>query len=178
MITVKQAKDLLIKNINLLEPISKNLLEAVGYVMEEDIFSPIDLPPFTCSAMDGYAIRSSDVRGKLPIKLKIKGEIKAGDFKNITVGEGYAFKIFTGAPIPFGTDYVVMQEYTQQKDDFVLIKKNFSKYENIRWKGEEIRKGQKVLSRGTVLNPMLLFSVEGYRWGNMTLSENFLRKLE
>jgi len=156
MITVKQAKDLLIKNINLLEPISKNLLEAVGYVMEEDIFSPIDLPPFTCSAMDGYAIRSSDVRGKLPIKLKIKGEIKAGDFKNITVGEGYAFKIFTGAPIPFGTDYVVMQEYTQQEDDFVLIKKNFSKYENIRWKGEEIRKGQKVLSRGTVLNPVVI----------------------
>ena len=156
MITVKQAKDLLIKNINSLEPISKNLLEAVGYVMEEDIFSPIDLPPFTCSAMDGYAIRSSDVRGKLPIKLKIKGEIKAGDFKNITVGEGYAFKIFTGAPIPFGTDYVVMQEYTQQEDDFVLIKKNFSKYENIRWKGEEIRKGQKVLSRGTVLNPVVI----------------------
>jgi len=156
MITVKQAKDLLIKNINSLEPISKNLLEAVGYVMEEDIFSPIDLPPFTCSAMDGYAIRSSDVQGKLPIKLKIKGEIKAGDFKNITVGEGYAFKIFTGAPIPFGTDYVVMQEYTQQEDDFVLIKKNFSKYENIRWKGEEIRKGQKVLSRGTVLNPVVI----------------------
>jgi len=156
MVTVKQAKDLLIKNINSLEPISKNLLEAVGYVMEEDIFSPIDLPPFTCSAMDGYAIRSSDVQGKLPIKLKIKGEIKAGDFKNITVGEGYAFKIFTGAPIPFGTDYVVMQEYTQQEDDFVLIKKNFSKYENIRWKGEEIRKGQKVLSRGTVLNPVVI----------------------
>src|SRR3989304_2156495 len=121
MVTVKQAKDLLIKNINSLEPISKNLLEAVGYVMEEDIFSPIDLPPFTCSAMDGYA-----------------------------------FKIFTGAPIPFGTDYVVMQEYTQQEDDFVLIKKNFSKYENIRWKGEEIRKGQKVLSRGTVLNPVVI----------------------
>ena len=156
MITVKQAKDLLIKNINSLEPISKNLLEAVGYVMEEDIFSPIDLPPFTCSAMDGYAIHSSDVRDKLPVKLRIKGEIRAGDFKNITAGEGYAFKIFTGAPIPFGTDYVVMQEYTQQEDDFVLIKKNFSKYENIRWKGEEIRKGQKVLSRGTVLNPVVI----------------------
>jgi molybdopterin molybdotransferase len=88
--------------------------------------------------------------------LRIKGEIRAGDFKSITVEEGYAVKIFTGAPIPSGTDCVVMQEYTQQEDDFVLIKNNVRKHENIRWKGEEIRKGQKVLSRGTALNPMVI----------------------
>ena len=156
MVTVKQAKNLLIKNVNLLESVSKDLLNVVGYVMAEDIFSPIDLPPFTCSAMDGYAIHSSDIRDKLPVKLKIKGEVRAGDFKKINVAKSEAVRIFTGAPIPSGLDCVVMQEHTDQKNSFVLVKKRVRKSENTLCKGEELRKGQKILGRGALLNPWVV----------------------
>jgi len=156
MITVRQAKRLLVKKVNSLESISKGLIDAMDFVMAEDIFSPIDLPPFTCSAMDGYAIHSSNTRDKLPVKLKIKAEIRAGDFKKMNVARGEAVRIYTGASIPSGPDCVVMQEHTDQKNDFVLIKKRVRKKENIRYKGEEIRNREKVLSKGTIINPAVI----------------------
>jgi molybdopterin molybdotransferase len=156
MVTVRQAKSLLVNNVDTLETISKELIEAMGYVMVEDIFSPIDLPPFTSSAMDGYAVHSSDIRNKPPFKLKIKGEMRAGDFKRINAAKGEAVRIFTGAPLPSGSDCVVIQEQTQQNGDFILIEKIVGKHENIRFKGEEIKKSQKVLSKGTVINPAVI----------------------
>ncbi|MEE9252521.1 MAG: gephyrin-like molybdotransferase Glp [Thermodesulfobacteriota bacterium] len=164
MITVKKAKELLTRNVDVLESRVEGLVDALGCALAEDVFSPVDLPPFTCSAMDGYAVRSSDVRSTKGAKLKIRGEIRAGDSKNITVEKGEAVRVLTGAPVPSGADCVVMQEYTQLEDCFVLVKTGVGKGENIRTKGEEIRRGRKVLDAGTVLNPAVIgfLSIMGF----------------
>lgn len=153
MVTVQQAKKLLANNITSLEPIYLNLEAALSHIIAEDISTPIDLPPFTSSAMDGYAIRISDVNGIGTAKLKISGEVKAGNSKILTVKGGCAIKIYTGAPIPIGADCVVIQENTQQIHDHVIIKVIPKENENIRRQGEEIKKGKKVIKKGTLINP-------------------------
>ena len=153
MVTVQQAKRLLANNIISLEPIYLNLEAALGHIIAEDISTPIDLPPFTSSAMDGYAIRISDVNRIDSVKLKISGEVKAGNPNTLAVNEGCAIRIYTGAPIPIGADRVVIQENTQQIRDHVIIKVIPEENENIRWQGEEIKKGKKVINKGILINP-------------------------
>lgn len=153
MITVQQARKLLAKNVSSLETIYLNLESALGHVIAQDISTPIDLPPFTSSAMDGFAIRISDVGRTDPVKLKISGEVKAGDSSIPTVKQGCAVKIYTGAPIPIGADCVVIQENTQEIKGHVIIKVMPKKNENIRWQGEEIEKGEKVIKKGMLTDP-------------------------
>lgn len=114
MVTVEQARKLLIKNINTLKPVRKDLHETEGLVISEDIISPIDIPTFTSSAIDGYAVLLSAIQGKFPIPLKIKGEIRAGDTNSLVAKEGEAIRIFIGTPVPAGTDCVIMQEHNRE----------------------------------------------------------------
>ncbi len=87
------------------------LEQALDRVLATDIRSPLDLPPWDNSAMDGYAVRSEDVRGRCPVELEIIEELPAGTFPTSSVGAGQCTRIFTGAPIPEGTDGVVRQEH-------------------------------------------------------------------
>lgn len=152
MITVNRAKKLLTENTPRLEGGSLELKHALGFITAQDIYSPIDLPPFENSAMDGYAVRSCDV-ASTPTRLKLIGEIQAGDNKDIRLKKGEAVRIFTGAQLPDGADCVVMQEYTRTEDGFVIIEKAGTKNDNIRRKGEETHMGSKVFSMGNILNP-------------------------
>ena len=128
------------------------LLQAAGRVLAEPITADRDIPPFPRSTRDGYAVHASDLT-KLPAKLKVIGEIKAGPQQlPSTLHPGQAFSIMTGAPAPPGADAVVMVEYTSQKDDLVEITRGVAPAENIVAQGAEAKRGSLLLDRGTRLN--------------------------
>jgi molybdopterin molybdotransferase len=130
------------------------LLDALGRILAVDIESPIDLPQQDNSAMDGYAVRSEDVRGECPVELTIVEEIPAGKVPVETVRAGQCSRIFTGAPIPTGSDGVVRQEHTNRISDTVVrIEEDSDASGNIRPAGEDLRRGSIVMSAGTELKP-------------------------
>ncbi|MGA8216668.1 MAG: gephyrin-like molybdotransferase Glp [Candidatus Sulfotelmatobacter sp.] len=129
-----------------------DLLHAAGRVLAEPITADRDIPPFPRSTRDGYAVRTSDL-AKLPAKLKVIGEIKAGPQQlPSTLNSGQAFSIMTGAPVPPGADAVVMVEYTSQQGDSVEITKGAARDENIVAQGAEAKRGGLLLDKGTQLN--------------------------
>jgi molybdopterin molybdotransferase len=133
--------------------------DALGSVLAEDIVSPLDIPAWTNSAMDGYAARGNDVRGAAesrPIRLRVIEQLPAGSFPVKTIGPGECARIFTGAPLPPGADSVIRQEDTDLGTDLVTITKDRDIGVNIRRAGEDIRKGTTVLTAGTELRPAQL----------------------
>ncbi len=126
------------------------LLDALGRVLAEDVLSEEDRPSFDNSAMDGYAVHWEDIKDA-PVELLVVGEIPAGAEETFELSKGCAVKIFTGAPIPKGATAVVPVEYTEAKDGKVLIKQVFKEGANIRRKGEELKAGEIVLQKGTIL---------------------------
>jgi molybdopterin molybdotransferase len=130
--------------------------DALGSVLAEDIVSPLDIPAWTNSAMDGYAARGADVRGASaasPVRLRVVEQLPAGRFPTRALGPGECARIFTGAPLPEGADTVVRQEDTDFGAETVTILKDRDVGVNIRRAGEDIRKGQTVLTAGTALGP-------------------------
>jgi molybdopterin molybdotransferase len=126
------------------------LLDALGRVLAEDVLSEEDRPSFDNSAMDGYAVRWEDIKDA-PVELLVVGELPAGAEETFEIPKGCAVKIFTGAPIPKGATAVVPVEYTEAKDGKVLIKETFKEGANIRRKGEELKAGEIVLQKGTII---------------------------
>ena len=131
------------------------LLDALGRVLAEDVHSPLDLPPWDNSAMDGYAVRGADLAtGSGPWPLRIVEEIPAGGFPSQVVGAGECARIFTGAPIPVGADGVIRQEDTDgARAGVVRILDPRDRGKNIRRHGEDLARGSVALERGTVLGP-------------------------
>jgi molybdopterin molybdotransferase len=130
--------------------------DALDSVLAEDVISPLDIPAWANSAMDGYATRSADVRGastERPVRLRVVEHIPAGSFPARTVGPGEAARIFTGAPVPEGADSVIRQEDTDQGAETVTIVDDRDVGVNVRPVGEDIRRGATVLTAGTSLGP-------------------------
>jgi molybdopterin molybdotransferase len=128
--------------------------EALGSVLAEDIVAPIDLPPHTNSAMDGYAVRGQDVRGATgdhPVRLRVVQEIAAGKAPAAAIGPGEAARIFTGGRLPAGADSVIRQEDTDRGTETVAISSDRDAGVNWRKAGEDLARGDLALSRGTVL---------------------------
>jgi molybdopterin molybdotransferase len=133
--------------------------DALDAVLAEDVVSPMDIPAWTNSAMDGYAARGADVRGasaERPIRLRVVEHLPAGSFPTRAIGPGECARIFTGAPLPEGADSVIRQEDTDQGDPVVTITRDRDIGVNIRRAGEDIRRGQTVLRQGTALGPAQL----------------------
>ena len=153
MVTVNEAKEKIIANTSLL-PIEKRSTEAsAGYVLAGDILSPMPLPSFRQSSMDGYAIIHSDVTGK-GISLKIADEAKAGLTITQTLTVGNAIRIFTGAPVPDGATAVIMQENTVVENGHVVINEYpVAEGKNVRNIGQQVEKGGIGLVKGTFLTP-------------------------
>lgn len=154
MITPIQAR----KFIQLHAPVPKiervSLSECLGFVLAADIKSPFPMPLADNSAMDGFVIRSYDTRrAGYPVYLKIKGGIKAGDPGPFRVTAGTAYRIMTGAFIPVGGDAVIAKEDAMIENGCLVLLRPVSKGRHIRFRGEEIKKGDVVLKRGLVLNP-------------------------
>jgi molybdopterin molybdotransferase len=123
------------------------LAEASGRVLAEDLKARRTQPPADLSAMDGYAVRASDVT-KAPVRLKIIGEVAAGRPFAAVVGPGEAARIFTGGVVPDGADTVVVQEQTTRDGDLVEIEKASVKGRNVRPRGLDFRKGETAFTAG------------------------------
>lgn len=130
--------------------------DALGAVLAEEIVSPLDIPPHTNSAMDGYAVRGEDVRGasaEHPVSLKVVQQIAAGQMPQGEIGQGEAARIFTGAPLPPGTDSVIRQEDTDYGKTDVIITRDRDVGVNWRKAGEDLRRGAIALRSETELGP-------------------------
>jgi len=130
------------------------LHDALGRVLAAPVASPIDVPGWDNSAMDGYAVRSADLAGDLP-RLRIAQRIPAG-VAGAALEPGTAARIFTGAPLPPGADTVVIQEVCERDGDTVLIREAPKAGANVRRAGEDIRAGAEVLAAGTRLGAVHL----------------------
>ena len=150
MITFELAIETVLKNALPLPAVKTRVEDSVGRVLLEDIRSGIDMPPFNKSAVDGYAVRSAEVEEGLP--LRNVGLIQAGDAFKGKIGPRGCVKIMTGAPLPPGADSVVMVEDSSESDGFVKFSKAAGKGANICLRGEDIKKGWKILARGTVIS--------------------------
>jgi molybdopterin molybdotransferase len=128
---------------------------ALHRVLAERVTSPIDQPPWDNSAMDGYAVRADDVRGASeshPVTLGVLERVPAGGFPTQAVSAGKATRIMTGAPIPTGADTVVRIEHTREESsESVLIFNDTDIGRNLRFRGEDLRRGDVVLSAGRIL---------------------------
>ncbi len=130
------------------------LAEVSGRVLSDYVFSTLDLPLFTNSAVDGYAIRSQD--SSAGAKLNIVATIAAGDAPNVEINQGECARIFTGSPIPSGADAVVMQEDVVASTGTITLSQEIGPKNCIRFRGEESRAGQLTFLRGTVITPPVL----------------------
>jgi len=146
VITVEEAKSLINIEIKPLRVIELAIEKLLGHFLTEDIISPINIPLFNQSAMDGYAFQFKDVAKELVIV----DEIPAGDIRQITTKKGEAVRIFTGAKVPYSCDTVVMQELTEIINGKLLVKDEGLKLGgNVRKKGNQIVKGDIALKKGT-----------------------------
>ncbi|MFH1231067.1 MAG: molybdopterin molybdenumtransferase MoeA, partial [Planctomycetota bacterium] len=154
MISFEQALEIIHQNIPAPQSETISLSDSLGRVIAEDVFSDIDMPPFDKSAMDGYAVRSDDIKLP-PVELEVLEVVPAGRIPTKAVKPGKAIKIMTGAPIPQGADAVIMVEHTRYNAQiqtvcfFNTIKKNA----NICFKAEDVKKDEKVISQDTKITP-------------------------
>jgi molybdopterin molybdotransferase len=121
--------------------------EALGRVLSDDVIALRTQPPAALSAMDGYAVRASDV-ARAPVTLKVIGEIAAGHPFAGKVGPGEAARIFTGGVMPAGSDTVVIQEFTTHDADWVTIQKETAAGRNVRAKGIDFARDENLLRKG------------------------------
>lgn len=157
MIKVDDALRAILKDIKTLNSEELKLTAALGRVLTEDIYADADIPGFDNSAMDGYAVRSIDTAGvakNSPQLLEVIEDLKAGDTPKKALKEHQAIRIMTGAPIPKGADSVIMVEDTEkEKPNKTRIFKEVNFGENIRKAGEDIKKNELVIPKGTLLKP-------------------------
>lgn len=128
-----------------------SILDAGGRVIAEDITAPWDMPRWTNSAMDGYAVCAADCQQ--PTTLPVVGFIPAGGSHDSPLEAGTAIKIMTGAPVPAGANAIVPVEDTEDTEDGVHIPKPVKAGAHIRHKGEDVRIGECVVPAGTILRP-------------------------
>lgn len=149
MIRVAEALDMILSRVSALGSERVMTNQALGRVLAEDIVSQVTIPPLDNSAMDGYAVRSADI-AELPARLRVIGDLPAGALSRVPVERGEALRIMTGAPVPQGADRVIRQEVTRRDGDFVEILEQDSG-KNIRFAGEDIKAGDRVMVSGTRL---------------------------
>jgi len=158
LLSVDEAKSILAKNYAP-KPVGTEITsisEAYNRVLADDVVSPYGIPPFDRSTVDGYAVRAADTFGaeeNRPVALRLVGKVDIGEAPKVRVQKGTLAEIVTGAPIPEGADAVVMIEYTTCRDNSVLIRQAVSTGENVMKTGSDIRKGETVLKKRTVLSP-------------------------
>jgi len=131
-----------------------SLLDAAGRVLATPVASPLTLPAWDNSAMDGYAVRAADIepaREDAPVSLRVLESVQAGEFPSRQVEAGTAIRIMTGAPVPEGADSVVRVEDTNGATDVVVVTSARDARRNIRPRGEDIETGVVVLDRGVSL---------------------------
>ena len=154
MLSVPEASAQILGTISPLPVERIALLDALGRVLATQVVSPITLPPWTNSAMDGYAVRADDIAAVAPgraVRLPVIETIPAGQFASRALERGEAFRIMTGAPLPDGADTVVRVEDTDAGVESVEIRDARDARRNIRPRGEDLHAGAVVLAAGEVI---------------------------
>ncbi len=154
-ITLKQALDVVLDCCNEIKDVEEvGLFEARGRVLARDVVANIDQPPFDRSPLDGYALRGEDIKNatkESPVVLTVVDEVMAGHMSHVSVKEGEAIRIMTGAPIPAGANCVIRQEDTDYGMEYVSIYKSVKPFENYCYQGEDYKAGQVLLLSGSIL---------------------------
>jgi molybdopterin molybdotransferase len=156
MLSVEQALERILEAFQPLEPERVPILDGLGRVLAEDVYADADIPPYANSSMDGYAVLAGDTSGasrEAPVRLKIVGELAAGYVTETAVAPGTVIRIMTGAPIPSGADAVVRVEDTAVEGEKVAVFVEVQEGNYVRPAGEDVRQGDLVLKRGTVIRP-------------------------
>ncbi|MCR4033483.1 MULTISPECIES: gephyrin-like molybdotransferase Glp [Flavobacterium] len=148
MIEVKEALEIVAANSSNLSTQKIAVKKALGFILAETIYSPISMPPFRQSAMDGYAFIHSERH-----QFDIVGISQAGDHANIKLKENEAIRIFTGAYVPDNADTVIMQEHVMANENSILIAKKPEPFANVRSKGEQINAEDVVFDANTLITP-------------------------
>ena len=141
-------------------PVSERvpLRDAHRRILAENIHAPIDLPAFDNSSVDGYAVRAADVAAatpSTPVRLRIVGRVAAGDTFGGELVSGTSVRLFTGSPLAHGADAIVMQEDTRlepKHPDEILVLDSVKPWENVRFRGEDVKRGAALMNSGEVLS--------------------------
>ncbi|MCD6257185.1 molybdopterin molybdotransferase MoeA [Candidatus Aerophobetes bacterium] len=156
MISMEDALEIVLKQVSVLSSERVKLLSSLGRVLSENIYSDFDIPGFNRAAMDGYAVVAKDTVhacSDRPVTLKVIDEVPAGFKVKSAISSGKAIRIMTGAVLPEGADAVVMVEYTEARGDKVMVFRSVKRGENVSFSGEDVKKGELVLPRGTLIRP-------------------------
>ena len=156
MLSPADALQLILERVAPLTPDVLPLQEVLGLAAAKDLHSRAQVPPFTNSAMDGYAVRAADLADAstaLPIRLRVLGDLAAGGVPDVAVRPGEALRIMTGAPLPDGSDTVVPVEDTLHGEGWVEVRKPLPQGIHIRLAGEDLALGQRLLPAGQALRP-------------------------
>ena len=147
MVSVHDAFSILKNSLPEYKEVQYTLLQARNHVLSQAINSPVNMPPFRQSAMDGFALCLHDT-----LEYDIIGEVKAGDTHQMTLLPGQAIKIFTGAAVPDSAQAVIQIEKTSVKEGIVYLQEQPKSGVNVRPIGEQISEGDLALEKGTLLN--------------------------
>ncbi|MBI4259237.1 MAG: molybdopterin molybdotransferase MoeA [Actinobacteria bacterium] len=151
LLPVEEARDRLLSLVDPLAPIDLPLQEAYGCVAAADVVAGEDLPSFSSSAMDGFAVRSREVAGATPdspVELRIVGRALIGHRPDATVGGGEAVRIATGAPVPAGADCIVPIEDCAVQGETVAVLRPSTEGRHVRPAGEDVRSGDLLVPTG------------------------------
>jgi molybdopterin molybdotransferase len=164
MIPHQEALALVLEHVKPLPRVMLPLHEATGCALARPYKAPCALPRFDQSAMDGIAVRLDDVTASSPRKavtLQLAGEMPAGTGTRLKLRKGQAIKVFTGGPLPSGTQAVVIIEHCEIEADRISIRSRVKAGDHIRRRGEELRRGDPLLSAGTRLTPPVIGLLAG-----------------
>jgi molybdopterin molybdotransferase len=160
MISVEEAKKIIRENISPAVPVISPLSKAPYHILAADVYSPIDMPAYPQSSMDGYAFAFEDWKNNP--QLLVNGVSAAGNENELPLQKGQAVRIFTGAPVPPGADTVVMQEKVKIENSYLSIEDiQLKKGDNLRPKGAEITSGVAALPKGTLITPAAIGFLAG-----------------
>ena len=180
MLSVEEALERILAFFDALEAEDKPILDARGQVLAEDVVSRFDIPPLDNSAMDGYAVQAGSVAGAgetAPVVLRVVGSVAAGQLPREEVTAGTAVRIMTGAPVPDGADAVVPFEDTDEEARSssgqplteIGINVQVGPGANTRPAGQDVRRGDLVLQKGTVLRPSEIGILASLGYGSVSV---------
>lgn len=154
MLSFQQALDTVLANMPTIQGSESLFIRAALHrVLDEDILSPINVPGYDNSAMDGYALNSADLPSSDSTQLQVCGESFAGHPYEGEIPKGCTIRIMTGAQMPQGADTIIMQEQVERSEDLITIEAGHTAGSNVRKSGEDLQCGQLVFGKGHRLSP-------------------------
>ncbi len=173
-IPVAEAVQLVMEHIHSIGTEMVPLEQTYGRILAQPIIAQHDVPSFDRSPYDGFAIRAQDTAGASGdnrVAFDVIGEIGAGYVADRAIGDGEAYRIMTGAPIPDNADAVVMLEQTVEQENGFTLRKSFSPGENISIKGEDAKEGELLIEAGTVIHPGTIALLATFGYANVEVAK-------